>query len=58
MIEQLPIGYVTITDTDTEGKVIYGIFNTVEEALEFGSKLINFEACPIYVPVLHQGEMT
>jgi hypothetical protein len=53
MIEQLPIGYVTITDTDTEGKVIYGIFNTVEEASEFGSKLINFEAYPIYVPVLH-----
>lgn len=53
MSEQLPIGYVTITETDTDGKVIYGIFNTVEEASEFGSKLINFEACPIYTPVLH-----
>ena len=53
MSEQLPIGYVTITDTDTEGKIIYGIFNTVEEALEFGSKLINFQAFPIYAPTLH-----
>jgi hypothetical protein len=53
MSEQLPIGYVTITETDTDGKVIYGIFSTENEALEFGSKLINFEAYPIYAPALH-----
>lgn len=53
MSEQLPIGYVTITETDTDGKVIYGTFSTEDEALEFGSKLINFEAYPIYAPALH-----
>ena len=53
MSEQLPIGYVTITETDTDGKVIYGTFSTPEEALEFGSKLINFQAFPIYAPTLH-----
>ncbi len=53
MSEQLPIGYVTITETDTDGKVIYGTFSTVDEALEFGSKLINFESHPIYAPTLH-----
>jgi hypothetical protein len=53
MNEQLPIGYVTITETDTDGKIIYGTFSTAEEALEFGSKLINVTAYPIYAPTLH-----
>ena len=53
MNEQLPIGYVTVTETDTDGNVIYGVFDTVDEALEFGSKLINCVAYPIYPPTLH-----
>ena len=53
MNEQSPIGYVSITETDTDGQVIYGIFNTAEEGLEFGSKLINCVVYPIYQPTLH-----
>jgi len=51
--EQIPEGYVTVTETDTDGKVIYGVFPTQEKALAFGAKLINFEAYPIYPPSLH-----
>jgi len=51
--EQIPEGYVTVTETDTDGKVIYGVFPTQEKALAFGAKLINFEAYPIYPPALH-----
>jgi hypothetical protein len=53
MNEQSPIGYVTITETDTDGKVIYGAFSTADEALEFGLKLINCMVYPIYAPTLH-----
>ena len=51
--EQTPEGYVTVTETDTDGKVIYGVFTTQDEALAFGAHLINFEAYPIYPPSLH-----
>ena len=51
--EQIPEGYVTVTETDTDGKVIYGVFPTQEKALAFGANLINFEAYPIYPPSLH-----
>jgi len=47
------LGYVTVTETDTDGKVIYGVFNTADEALEYGSHLINCVVYPIYQPTLH-----
>jgi hypothetical protein len=51
--EQSPVGYVTSTTLDDGEVVIYGIFETADKALEFGSKLINCVAYPIYPPSLH-----
>jgi hypothetical protein len=51
--EQSPVGYVTSTTLDDGEIVIYGVFETVDKAIEFGSKLINFVAYPIYQPSLH-----
>jgi hypothetical protein len=53
MSEQVPVGYVTSTTLDDGEVVIYGVFDTVDKALEFGSKLINCVAYPIYPPSLH-----
>lgn len=53
MSEQPPEGYVTSTTLDDGEVVIYGVFETVDKALEFGSKLINCVAYPIYPPSLH-----
>jgi hypothetical protein len=53
MNEYPPLGYVTVTKTDTDGKVIYGVFNTADEALEYGSHLINCVVYTIYQPTLH-----
>ena len=53
MSEQVPEGYVTSTTLDDGEVVIYGVFETVDKALEFGSKLINCIAYPIYPPSLH-----
>lgn len=53
MSEQVPVGYVTSTTLDDGEVVIYGVFETVDKALEFGSKLINCIAYPIYPPSLH-----
>ena len=53
MTEQPPVGYVTSTTLDDGEVVIYGVFETVDKALEFGSKLINCVAYPIYPPSLH-----
>jgi hypothetical protein len=51
--EQIPEGYVTVTETDTDGKVIYGMFPTQDTALAFGANLINCVVYPIYPPSLH-----
>jgi hypothetical protein len=53
MTEQLPEGYVTSTKLDDGEVIIYGVFETVDDALKFGSKLINCVAYPIYPPSLH-----
>ena len=53
MTEQVPEGYVTSTTLDDGEIVIYGVFETIDKALEFGSKLINCVAYPIYPPSLH-----
>jgi hypothetical protein len=53
MSEQSPVGYVTSTTLDDGEVVIYGVFETADKALEFGSKLINCVAYPIYPPSLH-----
>lgn len=52
--EQPPMGYI-ITTTLENGSVVinYGVFDTMDEAMKFGSKLINAVGRPIYAPVLH-----
>ena len=50
--EQPPIGFVTLT-TIGDDRVLYGIFTSLEEAAEFGSKLVNVSFMPVYQPSLH-----
>ena len=50
--ENNPIGYVTLTKLDED--IIYGMFDTIDEAIEFGSKLIEgTTVIPVYAPSLH-----
>ena len=51
--EQPPIGYVTHTNLGGDDDVIYGVFNTIDEAIAFGDKLITAIIKPIYRPSLH-----
>jgi hypothetical protein len=51
--EQIPEGYVTSTVLDDGEFVIYGVFDTLDKAVKFGSSLINFVPHPIYPPSLH-----
>ena len=51
--EQPPIGYVTHTTLGGEDDVIYGVFDTIDEAIAFGDKLITATVKPIYRPSLH-----
>ena len=53
MSEQSPVGYVTSTTLDDGEVIIYGVFETMHKALDFGSKLINCLVYPIYPPSLH-----
>jgi hypothetical protein len=54
MIEEQPIaGYITKTTLDTGEEVIYGLFETREQAHAFGLKLVNHIVYPIYPPSLH-----
>ena len=50
--ENNPIGYVTLTKLDED--IIYGMFSTIDEAIQFGSKLIaGTKVIPVYQPTLH-----
>ena len=51
--EQAPLGYVTHTKLANGDDVIYGVFDTIDEAVDFGDKLISAIIKPIYNPVLH-----
>jgi hypothetical protein len=51
--EQSPLGYVTHTRLADGDDVIYGVFDTIDEAIAFGDKLISAIIKPIYNPVLH-----
>ena len=53
MTEQIPEGYVTSTVLDDGEIVFYGVFDTLDKAVKFGSNLINFVPHPIYPPSLH-----
>ena len=51
--EQLPLGYITHTRLPDGDEVIYGVFDTIDEAVAFGDKLIAAIVKPIYSPALH-----
>jgi len=48
----LLLGYAIITGT-ASGYTIYGIFDTMDKAMEYGSKLTNAVGVPVYRPTLH-----
>ena len=47
--------WITITETDTDGHVLYGPFDTMEKAVEWGRQLINASIEPVYVPAYNRG---
>ena len=47
------LGYITITNASDRTTAVYGIFDTLEEAISHGDKLINANVVPIYKPTLH-----
>jgi hypothetical protein len=48
-------GWITSTQTDTDGQIFYGFFSTKEEAMEWGTKLINAVVEPVYHPAYNAG---
>lgn len=50
--EQPPIGFVTLTMIDSD-RILYGIFASVQEAIAFGSNLVNATVVPVYQPSQH-----
>jgi hypothetical protein len=51
--EQLPTGYIINCKLDNDEVIVYGVFNTIDEAIKFGMRLINATVKPIYPPTLH-----
>jgi hypothetical protein len=49
----LQLGWVTITNASDGTTAVYGVFDTLEEAISHGDKLINANVVPIYKPTLH-----
>lgn len=45
-------GYMVKCDLPHES-IFYGTFDTIEDAIVFGEKLINAEIYPLYKPTLH-----
>lgn len=51
--EQPPMGYAVVCNIEGKYDIIYGIFSTVDSAVQYGAKLINARVKPIYLPVAH-----
>ena len=47
--------WITITETDTDGHVIYGPFDSQEYAMIWAKQLINASIEPVYVPAYNRG---
>lgn len=45
-------GYMVVCALATQD-IHYGLFDTIDEATKFGSKLINATIYPMYTPTLH-----
>lgn len=52
---QLVASWITVTQTDADGSVMYGPFDTMEKAVSWGSNLINASIEPVYVPAFNRG---
>ena len=52
-MEDRPTGFITLTKLDDGETIIYGVFPTLELAVQFGHNLINAYVRPIYAPTLH-----
>lgn len=52
---QYVAGWITSTQTYTDGQIFYGFFATQEEAVDWGSKLINAVVEPVYHPAYNAG---
>lgn len=48
-------GWVTVTQTDKDGSVMYGPFETIEKAIAWGKQLINASIEPVYIPSYNRG---
>lgn len=48
-------GWITSTQTDTDGPVFYGPFPTRDEAISWGKQLINAVVEPVYHPAYNAG---
>jgi hypothetical protein len=48
-------GWVTSTQTESHGIILYGPFSTSEEAVIWGEKLINAVVYPYYSPSYNRG---
>ena len=51
--ESPPLGYVTHTKLTDGDDVIYGVFDTIDEAVTFGDGLTSAIVKPIYRPSRH-----
>ena len=48
-------GWVTNTQIDMDDTIMYGPFDTMEKAVEWGRQLINASIEPVYVPAYNRG---
>ena len=48
-------GWITSTQTQSDGPIYYGPFDTCEEALKWAQNLINAVVEPIYHPTFNRG---
>ncbi len=49
----IQLGWITITNAPEGDTAVYGIFPTMEKAVEHGDKLVNANIVPIYAPTIH-----
>jgi hypothetical protein len=49
----MQLGWITITNAPEGDTAVYGVFDTVEEAISHGDKLVNANVVPIYKPTVH-----
>jgi hypothetical protein len=51
--DQPPAGYITVTTLDDGEQIVYGVFDDIKLAIQFGTNLVNANVKPIFRPALH-----